>query len=219
MGELVGGHESSWQKYEKGSSLPGSEVLQALAKLSFNVNWILTGKGDMYRESLGIKEMNSALKNYNEHDDIPLKNTEPWRYEDDEFVFVPQVRGEISAGHGLVADNTIEIKVAFRRDWIQRKGNPQDMSLIRVSGDSMEPTLLSGDLVLIDHGSQHIDPQGGIYAIAMDHEIMIKRVQVLYHKKVLKIISDNGRYEPMELGADQIKVNGKVIWYGRELER
>jgi phage repressor protein C with HTH and peptisase S24 domain len=93
------------------------------------------------------------------------------------------------------------------------------MSLIRVSGDSMEPTLLSGDLVLVDHGRQHIDPQGGIYAISMDHEIMIKRIQILYYKKVLKIISDNNKYEPFEAAADQVNINGKVIWYGRELER
>jgi transcriptional regulator with XRE-family HTH domain len=47
MGALVGVHERAWQKYEKGSNLPGSEVLQALSKLGFNTNWILTGAGDM----------------------------------------------------------------------------------------------------------------------------------------------------------------------------
>ena len=49
MGALVGGHESTWQKYERGSSLPGSEVLQALTRLGFNINWILTGEGNMYK--------------------------------------------------------------------------------------------------------------------------------------------------------------------------
>ncbi|GEM_PF-3498178 len=49
MAALVGGHERSWQGYEKGDNLPGSEVLQALAKLGFNTNWILTGEGHMYK--------------------------------------------------------------------------------------------------------------------------------------------------------------------------
>lgn len=37
-----------------------------------------------------------------------------------QFVSVPQVLGQIGAGGGLVPDNTIEIQVAFRRDWIQK---------------------------------------------------------------------------------------------------
>jgi phage repressor protein C with HTH and peptisase S24 domain len=71
----------------------------------------------------------------------------------------------------------VDIKIAFRRDWIKKKGSPGNMSLIKVSGDSMQSTLLSGDIVLVDHGHNYIDPQGGIYAIAVDGEIMIKRVQ------------------------------------------
>ena len=138
---------------------------------------------------------------------------------DDDFVFVPQVNGAISAGGGLVADDSVEMRIAFRREWIQRRGDPQNMSLIRVSGDSMEPTLLSGDLVLIDHNRNFVDPQGGIYAIALNDSIMIKRLQVIYPAKTLKIISDNNRYEPLEAMTDQVRVNGKVIWFGREIER
>ena len=48
MGALVSVHERAWQKYEKGANIPGGEVLQALADLGFNINWILTGKGDMH---------------------------------------------------------------------------------------------------------------------------------------------------------------------------
>ena len=64
------------------------------------------------------------------------------------------------------------------------------MSIIKVSGDSMEPTLFSGDIVLVDHNRNYIDPQGGIYAIAMDDDvIMIKRLQVIYPLKRIRIIS------------------------------
>jgi len=111
------------------------------------------------------------------------------------------------------------MRVAFRRDWIQRKGSPQNMSLIRVAGDSMEPTLQSGDIVLIDHGRNYVDPHGGIYAIVMDDQIVLKRLQVLYPARKIKLTSDNSRYEPSEIEPEQIKINGKVIWFGRELER
>jgi phage repressor protein C with HTH and peptisase S24 domain len=32
-------------------------------------------------------------------------------------------------------------------------------------------------------------------------------------------ISDNAKYESMDVESDQIKINGKVIWFARELER
>jgi len=36
---------------------------------------------------------------------------------------------------------------------------------------------MAGDLVLIDHGHNYLDPQGGIYAIALGDSILIKRLQ------------------------------------------
>lgn len=92
------------------------------------------------------------------------------------------------------------------------------MSLIKVAGDSMEPTLLAGDLVLVDHGRNTIASQGGIYAIAVDDEIMIKRVQPAFPDKPL-VISDNKQYPAFELSKNAVRVNGKVIWFAREMER
>ncbi|TDA63261.1 XRE family transcriptional regulator [Sulfuricurvum sp. IAE1] len=69
MGALVGVHERAWQKYEKGSNLPGSEVLQALSKLGFNTNWILTGAGDMYTTTVqntceSVGQINDVVSPY-----------------------------------------------------------------------------------------------------------------------------------------------------------
>ena len=135
---------------------------------------------------------------------------------DYEYVFIPQVAGRISAGGGLEPDNTIELKMAFRKDWVERKGNPNDMNIIRVLGDSMEPTLQSGDLVLINHSRNYIDPQGGIYALAIDGQIMLKRVQLVPSKGHARIISDNPQYETEIVPLSQLVVNGKMIWFGRE---
>jgi phage repressor protein C with HTH and peptisase S24 domain len=162
----------------------------------------MTGEGKPQKENADY----SLLR------DVSLLNGE-------EFVSIPRVSGRISAGGGLIPDNAIEMRIAFRRDWIQRKGSSQNMSLIRVAGDSMEPTLQSGDVVLIDHGRNYVDPHGGIYAIVMDDEIVLKRLQIIYPTRKIKVISDNLRYEPSEIEPDQIKINGKVIWCGREIER
>ncbi len=137
---------------------------------------------------------------------------------DDDFVLIPHLSGKISAGVGLAPENEIHVQVAFRKDWIKKKGSPEQMSLIKVKGDSMEPTLSSGDMILVDHSRNTIDPQGGIYAIVIDDMIMIKRLHVLGTNKI-RIVSDNPHYDPIETTADALKINGKVLWFCRELER
>jgi len=183
---------------EQGNKLPGSEVLSSLKKtFGTSIDWLFTEEDD-FGDSI-VKEDEAQYEN--------------------DFVLISQMRGLISAGGGLVPDNVIEMRIAFRKDWIQHRGDPKNMSLIRVSGDSMEPTLFSGDLVLVDHGRNYIDPQGGIYAVAIDHQIMIKRIQILLSTGKVIIISDNGKYQPIEIDPSQIKINGKIIWFGREIER
>ena len=137
----------------------------------------------------------------------------------DEFIFIRQVRGKISAGGGLEPDDIVDLRIAFRKDWITYKGKPENMSLIKVDGDSMIPTLLNGDLVLVDHGKNYIASQGGIYAISVNHEIMIKRVQPVFPNGKYRVISDNKQYESYEIESDKVKINGKVIWYARDMER
>jgi len=185
------------------------EISPLIAKVLYHVfdanpDWVLKGEGEMFKQEGSPIEACAVSDTSAPYGD---------------FVYVPQVTGAISAGGGLVPDNTIEMKIAFRREWIERRGDPRNMSLIRVSGDSMEPTLVSGDLVLVDHGRNVIDPQGGIYAISLDDTIMIKRLQLVLTTSRLKIISDNGRYDSAEIEAEQVGINGRVIWFGRELER
>lgn len=140
------------------------------------------------------------------------------------LVFVPLVEGQISAGKGLMAQNHIVDFIPFSKEWLQRKGDVSKMVLIRVSGDSMYPTLQNNDLVLIDTSKRHIDSQGGIYAIAIEDEILIKRACYVFEEtkpgiltKKVKIISDNPVYEPLKFNLKDVVVNGKAIWYGREL--
>jgi phage repressor protein C with HTH and peptisase S24 domain len=191
--------------FKNKGKIPSDQVIQFALKFKLSVDWLLTGEGasrwgEQPRFSLGHVSEDRAL------------------YGDD-FVMIPRMTGDISAGGGLVPDDSVEMKVAFRKDWICRHGDPKNMSLIRVSGDSMYPTLLSGDLILVDHGRNYVDPHGGLYAISMDHSIMIKRIQIMHATGKLRIISDNIRYEAIDAEPGQVKVTGKVIWFGRELER
>lgn len=186
----------SYQYYESGERVPPMPILAEIARQhDKTVDWLLSGKSESESgESVSLK-----------------------RQAELDYTYIPQVSGRISAGTGFAPENSIELKVAFRKEWIARKGNAKNMVLIKVSGDSMVPTLLNGDLVLVDRGRNYLEPQGGIYAIALDDVIMIKRVQPTGDR--VKVVSDNKMYEPFEVRADQVKINGKVIWFARELER
>ncbi|MDP1527684.1 MAG: hypothetical protein Q8M20_17920 [Rhodocyclaceae bacterium] len=41
----------SWKKYERGPSEPGSGALRGLHDGGVNINWLLTGEGEMFRNS------------------------------------------------------------------------------------------------------------------------------------------------------------------------
>ncbi len=47
MALILGISPRTWQDYEGGVNVPGWKVLEGLAGLRFNANWILTGKGDL----------------------------------------------------------------------------------------------------------------------------------------------------------------------------
>ena len=47
ISEHVGCKFRAWQSYESGKSIPGGKVLAGLSKLGVNVDWVLTGDGEM----------------------------------------------------------------------------------------------------------------------------------------------------------------------------
>lgn len=47
MAKAINTNPQTWQVYESGKSVPGGNVLEALARMGFNVNWLLTGEGEM----------------------------------------------------------------------------------------------------------------------------------------------------------------------------
>lgn len=200
--EKIGIPPGTYQLYEYGNP-PSRENFKLILKYyKCNGTWLFTGEGEPYpAEAQGTGPVLP---------DCPSED----------YVFIRQMNGRISAGVGILPDNTADVQAAFRRDWITKKGSkPESMSLIKVDGDSMEPTLVSGDLVLVDHARNVVAAQGGIYAITLGHQIMIKRIQVLHDQGKYRIISDNKQYPPQETDAEKVAINGKILWFAREMER
>lgn len=47
----------TWQVYESGKSVPGGKVLEGLARLGINVNWLLTGAGSIKLQEEEVKRL------------------------------------------------------------------------------------------------------------------------------------------------------------------
>ncbi|WP_018125993.1 LexA family transcriptional regulator [Desulfovibrio oxyclinae] len=138
--------------------------------------------------------------------------------EDDEaFERIPKVRARLSAGGGsFETEGQVEGYYSFRADWLHSRGNPRKMVLMEVVGNSMEPELKEGDLVLLDQDKTEI-LAGGLYAVGVEDTVMVKRVERL--PRTLVLHSDNKDYSPVKLTGeelDNVRVIGRVLWVARE---
>ncbi len=56
IAEAIGSKLRSWQEYERGSRIPGSQVIAGLVKLGVNANWVLVGEGPMLSKQASDEE-------------------------------------------------------------------------------------------------------------------------------------------------------------------
>lgn len=66
MASKVGKSTPAWQSYERGISFPGGEVFRELHALGFNINWLLSGRGEM---QLNPTEASSSYQSQDDIDD------------------------------------------------------------------------------------------------------------------------------------------------------
>ncbi|WP_404334198.1 helix-turn-helix transcriptional regulator [Sphingomonas sp. MMS12-HWE2-04] len=88
-------------------------------------------------------------------------------------------------------------------------------SMIRVDGDSMEPTLSDGDEILVDRDRRAVKERGGIFVIRLDGALMVKRLRIAMGG--VEVVSDNPAYPPRVVAAGAVEVIGQVAWLGRAL--
>lgn len=85
--------------------------------------------------------------------------------------------------------------------------------IISAAGDSMEPTISRGGLVLVD--THQTEARGdGIYVFINGEDVFIKRVQINFNRS-LTLISDNPAYPPTTLIRDELEgahIHGRVIF-------
>ena len=124
-----------------------------------------------------------------------------------DVLLIPVMEQAFSAGHGQFVPDTEEVKeyIAVPKE-LKKFGDKFAAS--RVKGDSMEPTLFSGDIIISDLNGY--DGDDGIYTIIYKGRGFVKRLQRT--SDGVKIISDNRHYDPMfeTAESEDFRVIGKV---------
>lgn len=137
------------------------------------------------------------------------------------MVAVSQYAVNASAGPGALPEDEEELsRIAFPERWLRRLagGDPARLSIITVSGDSMEPTLSDGDEILVsgDDGADRL--RDGIYVLRVDNALMVKRIAINPANRRFTIKSDNDGYPDWpDCDPDSLEVIGRVVWAGRRL--
>ena len=136
---------------------------------------------------------------------------------------IPVMRSPVraSAGPGAIAtDESGRPYFAFDPRWLKAlTGSPASkLSLIRVEGDSMAPTLSAGDDILVDLADGPERLRDGIYVLRVDGTLLVKRLAVHPVGRRVTVQSDNPAYSDLpDCGLDEIDSIGRVIWTGRKI--
>lgn len=162
--------------------------------------------GSVSADNLAKYELALGLANDNVLPAAPLEG----------FGLVRRVKAMLGAGSSLVTDDEPDGFYAFRLDFLSRLGLKAKPVLFGVIGDSMEPTLKSGDTVLIDEADKTIRA-GQLYGVGIGDELHIKRVFVKPDGAVV-LKSDNPDHPTWEIPKDERpRIVGRARWVGRIL--
>ena len=134
-----------------------------------------------------------------------------------ETVMVPKVRATLCAGGGSLELEAVPVaEHPLPRAWLSRMGSPSAMVFMDVIGNSMEPGIRDGDMVLVDQSQNDIVPRT-ILAVGHEEAIFIKRLEKRTNSLVM--LSDNPDYAPVAVRGDELdsfRVIGKVVWLCRD---
>jgi phage repressor protein C with HTH and peptisase S24 domain len=153
--------------------------------------------------------------------------------EDMAVVFPPDAIKELAAQAGLGGGQTIEttykidgqervMQEAVRDDYWRIPpyfvrdvlgARIADLLIVECKGDSMVPTVTTGDRAVVNTAHKIPSPDG-LYAIrnAFD-EVVVKRLQSIgFNPPRIRIISDNPAHVAQEVGVDEIAIVGRVTF-------
>nr|DAN98890.1 MAG TPA: Repressor protein CI [Caudoviricetes sp.] len=194
LARLIGIKQPSVFKILSGETRNPKKILEIATALNVDPHWLKTGEGDP-DPSYRIVEVSEPQK----------PNT----------VRIDILDVEASAGNGAYLSPTEqgllsqEFDLTFFRQQFGR-ADAKHLKLITVKGDSMAPTLESGDLLYVDI-SENYFAADGLYVFTFDGQTFIKRLQKV--GKEMLVISDNPTYKEWTFTqGDDVFIHGRVVF-------
>lgn len=191
--EITGRSASTIYRICRGGR-PSLAYLEALSEqFKIDLNWLITGEK-------ASEEINTNRKS--------------------ELVIAPKFDVEASAGFGQVGfSEDISEHFGFSKQWLSSHlgVHSEQLAFVSVRGDSMQPTLEDGDMILIDMSQKQAHKED-VYLLHTEDGLMTKRLKPI--KNSIKVISDNADYPSWEISAanaEQTGIVGKVVWFGRDI--
>jgi phage repressor protein C with HTH and peptisase S24 domain len=139
----------------------------------------------------------------------------------DRLISVNRYPVAASAGPGAIPDREVgQPYFAFDERWLKRLTGTaaSQLSIVRVQGDSMAPTLNEGDDILIDTGDCGERLRDGIYVLRVDDSLVVKRLALNPKGRRVTVQSDNPAYPDWpDCSLSDIHCIGRVIWSGRKV--
>lgn len=121
---------------------------------------------------------------------------------------------------GTVSTDELKGYWTFPEDYVRGELHvrPADASIIEVRGDSMSPTLLPGDRIMVDSGDRTPSPPG-VFAMWDGFGVVAKRIEIVPNTDPVKIMikSDNPNHDDYERSIDEISVIGRIVWTARRI--
>lgn len=131
--------------------------------------------------------------------------------------------GSMGPGTDIQHDDVLVGHISLSEQWVARRLQPTSVAALRfihAYGDSMHPTFEDGDVLLVDTGMRDPKAIDGVYVMAANDRVYIKRVRQRMDG-VVEISSDNPTVKTVDVlnGDHSVDVLGRVVWCwnGRKL--
>jgi len=121
-------------------------------------------------------------------------------------LLIPVVSQGVSAGYGFEYDEGETVRYLKIPSWIARRG--RDLVALPVYGDSMEPTVHQGEMIVCDSGGFK---DNGLYVLRDETRGLYLCKRIAWTPGGWVIMSDNPRYEQMEVKDKDIEIVARVL--------
>lgn len=182
------------------------KIVEIADALDVDVNWLKTGKGEA-PDFAKMAENQTACE-----DEKPMLRLEVLD------VYASAGNGSFVTGDLTSYTHAVEFENAYFAQVFQR-ANAKGLSIINVDGDSMEPTIGSGDLLFVDTTKSAYQGDG-VYVFSYGENLYVKRLQ--FAGDELLVISDNPLYKEWRITSEnehKFQIHGKVEFMQGHIRR